>query len=162
MTTKGTDNRFRSLTVVGESGTPATPASGDFKLYVADDGTFYVMDDTGTPTALGGGGFSDPMTTRGDIIIRNASNVTARLGIGSAGKVLSSDGTDVSWQTPSSGGALVLLEQHSPSSAASSDFSSWYSSTYDTYVWELLNIVPATNNVDLFIRFGNGSADSSG
>ena len=41
--------------------------------------------------------FTDPMTTRGDIIVRNASNATARLGIGAAGKILSSDGTDVSW-----------------------------------------------------------------
>ncbi len=48
-------------------------------------------------------GFSDPMTTRGDVIVRNASNATARLAIGSTGKVLSSDGTDISWQTPSAG-----------------------------------------------------------
>lgn len=44
-----------------------------------------------------GSGLVDPMTTRGDVIIRNSSNVTARLGIGAAGKLLSSDGTDVSW-----------------------------------------------------------------
>jgi hypothetical protein len=52
-------------------------------------------------------GLSDPMTTRGDVIIRNASNVTARLGIGSTGKVLQSDGTDISWQTPAGGSDLV-------------------------------------------------------
>ena len=45
-------------------------------------------------------GFSDPMTTRGDIIIRNASNTTARLAIGTAGQVPTSDGTDISWSTP--------------------------------------------------------------
>lgn len=42
-------------------------------------------------------GMIDPMTTRGDIIVRNASNVTARLGKGTAGQVLKSDGTDISW-----------------------------------------------------------------
>jgi hypothetical protein len=47
------------------------------------------------------------MTTRGDIIVRNASNVTARLGRGSASQVLTSDGTDVAWATPSAGGAAV-------------------------------------------------------
>lgn len=41
-------------------------------------------------------------TTRGDILIRDATTVV-RLPIGSSGKVLSSDGTDVSWQTPASG-----------------------------------------------------------
>ena len=53
-------------------------------------------------------GFTDPMTTRGDIIYRNASNVTSRLGIGGAGTFLSSDGTDVSWQTPSGSGDMLL------------------------------------------------------
>jgi len=48
-------------------------------------------------------GFADPMTTRGDIIYRNSSNTTARLGRGTAGQVLTSDGTDISWQNPSGG-----------------------------------------------------------
>ena len=43
-------------------------------------------------------GFADPMTTRGDVIIRDASNDTARLGVGANGQVLKSDGTDISWQ----------------------------------------------------------------
>lgn len=40
------------------------------------------------------------ITTRGDLIYGNSSAVAARLAIGSSGKVLSSNGTDVSWQTP--------------------------------------------------------------
>jgi len=47
--------------------------------------------------------YSDPMTTRGDIIYRNASNVTARLPVGANTYVLTSDGTDVSWAAPSGG-----------------------------------------------------------
>jgi len=42
-------------------------------------------------------GFPDPMTTRGDLIFRNSSNVTARLPVGAANRYLSSDGTDASW-----------------------------------------------------------------
>jgi hypothetical protein len=42
---------------------------------------------------------TDPMTTRGDVVVRNASNVTARLPIGTVGQVLQSDGTDISWAT---------------------------------------------------------------
>lgn len=45
------------------------------------------------------GGLVDPMTTRGDIIFRNSSNVTTRLPRGSSGQFLTSDGTDISWQT---------------------------------------------------------------
>ena len=58
-----------------------------------------------TWASLAGTGLSDPMTTRGDIIIRNASNVTARLGRGSANQVLTSDGTDVAWAAASGGSA---------------------------------------------------------
>ena len=39
----------------------------------------------------------DVMTTRGDILYRNSSNVTARLGLGSNKYVLQSDGTDLAW-----------------------------------------------------------------
>jgi hypothetical protein len=45
------------------------------------------------------GGLTDPMTTRGDIIFRNSSNVTTRLARGSSGQFLTSDGTDIFWQT---------------------------------------------------------------
>lgn len=40
---------------------------------------------------------SDPMTTRGDLIYRNTSNVTARLPVGASSTVLQSDGTDPSY-----------------------------------------------------------------
>lgn len=52
-------------------------------------------------------GLSDPMTTRGDIIIRNTLNVTARLGIGAANYVLGSDGTDISWHANTGTGNVV-------------------------------------------------------
>lgn len=41
--------------------------------------------------------FRDPLTTRGDIIVRNAANTTVRLPVGAAGAVLSSNGLDVVW-----------------------------------------------------------------
>ena len=40
---------------------------------------------------------ADVITTRGDIIVRDASNATARLAVGSANTVLKSDGTDVAY-----------------------------------------------------------------
>ncbi len=52
-------------------------------------------------------GFSDPMTTRGDVIVKDASNVTTRLGIGTNGQALMSDGTDIAWGTPSGGSGDV-------------------------------------------------------
>lgn len=82
-----------------EASAPGTPASGIVRIYAKTDGSLYQKDDAGTETGLagGGGGMSDPMTTRGDIIIRNSSNTTARLAVGSARRVFKSDGTDPSW-----------------------------------------------------------------
>jgi hypothetical protein len=84
MTTKGSQNRFPSLTAVGQASDPATPGSGDFKLFVADDGTFYLMDDTGAKVDLtASGGFTNPMTTAEDIIYGGASGVPTRKAKGS-------------------------------------------------------------------------------
>lgn len=141
----------------------ALPAAGQQRLIVGPDHLLYLLDDTGTATVVGGGGFSDPMTTRGDILIRNASNVTARLGRGTASQVLTSDGTDIAWATPAGGGggALVLLEQHAASASANLAFTAWCSTTYDDYWFEILNLVPATNNVDFYVQFGvSGSYDT--
>jgi hypothetical protein len=96
-----------------EGAAPGTPASAVSRLYVKSDGLFYSKDDAGVETLVSSSaGLSDPMTTRGDIIVRNASNVTARLGRGSASQVLTSDGTDVAWATPTGGTpAMVRLAQ---------------------------------------------------
>ena len=53
-------------------------------------------------------GFSDPMTTRGDIMYRDTGNLTARLPVGTNTYVLTSDGTDVSWTAPAGGGISVV------------------------------------------------------
>lgn len=77
-------------TMVGDSGSGGTkglvgaPASGD-----AAAGKFWKADGTwATPTA----GFSNPMTTGGDIIYGGASGVATRLANGSSGQVLTSAG----------------------------------------------------------------------
>lgn len=56
------------------------------------DGTAFQIEKISAAVAL-----TDPMTTRGDILHRNSSNATARLAVGSANTVLTSDGTDPSW-----------------------------------------------------------------
>ena len=60
--------------------------------------------DTNFPTekaivtyVTGKGYLVDVLTTRGDVMIKDASNDTARLGIGASGYVLGSDGDDIAW-----------------------------------------------------------------
>lgn len=47
------------------------------------------------------------------------------------------------------GGALVLLEAHTASSSSALNFTTSISSTYDDYQIEVVNLLPATNNVEL-------------
>lgn len=101
MVDRASDNPFPSV-LFAEHVDPSNPPAGHQRLFVDTDHSLKLIDSAGTVTALTGG-FTDPMTTRGDLIYRNASNVTARLGRGSAGQVLQSDGTDLAWATPSAG-----------------------------------------------------------
>lgn len=112
MALEAQNNPFTSILMV-EAADPealasdADPAAGQRRLVVGSDHLLYLLDDAGVATEVGTStGLTDPMTTRGDIIIRNASNVTARLGRGSASQVLTSDGTDVAWATPAGGGTV--------------------------------------------------------
>jgi len=82
----------------------STDASGYVKLavtHVDSNGSFADTDAVAIEFTRSGnaGSLSDPMTTRGDIIVRDSSNATARLAVGSANTVLQSDGTDVSYGT---------------------------------------------------------------
>ncbi len=64
-----------------------------------------------------------------------------------------------------SAGALILLEQHTASSSAALNFTTWYSSSYDEYIIEFINVIPATSNVFLGIQVstnGGSSYDTAG
>lgn len=77
-------------------------------------------------------------------------------GDAAAGKFLKADGT---WVAPSGGGGLVLLNTQTVTNAASLDFTSVITSTYDEYLIEILNLIPLTNTADPWVRVStdNGS-----
>jgi hypothetical protein len=68
-----------------------------FPVNDGDSGQVLATDGTGILSWLTA--FTDPMTTRGDLVYRDPTNTTARLGAGTNGQVLKSDGTDIAWQT---------------------------------------------------------------
>ena len=92
----------------------------------------------------------DPMTTRGDVIVRNASNATARLGIGGAGTFLSSDGTDVSWATPSGSGSY-----YAPNTLVANATDADFTATANG-VHNILDGVASTNRVITIPTGANG------
>lgn len=90
------------------SARPAASAVGSGGLYSCTTHSLVYQTDGSSWTTwatLGtAGAIVDPMTTRGDIIYRDAANVTTRLAAGSTpGDVLTTDGTDISWDTPTGG-----------------------------------------------------------
>ena len=76
-------------------------ASGDIEQHQYVEVVFSASDDAFqmiSPVANAGSSYTDPLTTRGDIVKRGAS-ATERLAIGSANTVLTTDGTDPAWST---------------------------------------------------------------
>jgi hypothetical protein len=75
------------------------------------------------------------------------------------GTVFSLYGVTSSTSSSPTNGALVLLEQHTASASATVDFTQ-FSTTYDEYIIEYMNVVPATNNVsfELLMSTNGGSS----
>ncbi|MEV5033690.1 hypothetical protein MRBLMC3_002927 [Sphingobium sp. LMC3-1-1.1] len=100
--------------------------------------------------------------TQGQILYRGASSWSA-LSPGTSGQVLTTGGVGANPSWAAASGGLVLLEQHAASSSASLDFTASISGTYDEYLIELVNLVPANNAVTLYMRLstdGGASYDS--
>jgi hypothetical protein len=70
-------------------------AAGDYKVILQDSSSNVLW----TVDPLSGLGAADTLTTRGDLLTRDATGYE-RLAIGTAGKVLTSNGVDVLWSTP--------------------------------------------------------------
>jgi len=69
-------------------------------------GYFLKLNDSGGTlvwAAASGGGMTDPMTTIGDMIYRNSSNITDRRAIGTTGQILTVSGGLPVWATPATG-----------------------------------------------------------
>lgn len=123
---------------------------GDATKFLDGTGAWTVPSSTGGGSGTPGG--SDKY------IQYNNAGAFGGIAPGAVGTVLTSNSTS---STPSfqaaTSGALVLLEQHTASTSASLDFTTFISSTYDTYQFQFVNVLPASNNVDLYLLFGTGA-----
>lgn len=134
---KGTSN-FEGAMQVSATFTQGVNDQGyDFKLFGDTSGAFLLWDTSADKLLTAGGTTVDIVKdklliggtavtttatelnsldaiTRGSIIYGNSSGATARLAAGSANKVLTSDGTDIAWQTPASSGISNVVDDTSP------------------------------------------------
>jgi len=90
-----------SVDLTGATVTAATQTAGTNNTTVAT--TAFV-----TAAIQGAGGYVDPLTTDGDILIRSGGSTT-RLGIGTAGQVLTVSGGLPSWQNATGGGGTLNI-----------------------------------------------------
>jgi hypothetical protein len=64
---------------------------------------------------------ADVITTRGDVVYGNSSNIADRLALGASGTVLTSDGTDIAWATPAGTGDVTAASTLSDNSIIKGD-----------------------------------------
>jgi hypothetical protein len=127
-------------------------------FWSSDTGNAYY--DTGSAWVSIAAG-SNPLTTKGDLF--GFSSVAARIPVGTNGDVLTADSTQtlgLKWAPGGGGGGdFVLIDSKTASSSATLDFTSDITSTYDIYQLEIVDLVPATNGVDinLVVSVNNGS-----
>lgn len=90
---------INATTDAGSSGPYTTIISqGSGANYIVANGTSALVYCDGAGSgAVVAAALVESLTTRGDIVVRNASNLTSRLAVGSANRALLSDGTDVAY-----------------------------------------------------------------
>lgn len=109
-------------------------------------------------TAVGGGGLSSPLTTKGDVWGYSTTN--ARVAVGTNGQVLTADSTEstgVKWATPAGGGGWTSLA--SGSCSGSSVSLSSISGSYKNLRLVLRN-VQISNSTEPGIRVNSDTANN--
>jgi len=110
--------------------------------------------------AIGGGGLSSPLTTKGDVWGYSTTN--ARVPVGTNGQVLTADSTaatGVAWAT-AGGGGMTLLQTLSLSGVETVTSSS-IASTYTNLIFVIKNVYwGSSNNSDLGMRFNSDTGSN--
>jgi hypothetical protein len=164
LNTASTRGQFIKTHTVAGQGTPhsSPQVEGDFAVAL-EASTTPACNLFGSPNGPLTGGAGTVTHTAGAltanaVVIGNASaDVTVLAALGTSGWVLTSAGAGAppSFQALPSSGALVLLEQHT-GGGTTYDFTTFISSTYDTYQFQVLGLIPQTSTASFQLQFGTG------
>lgn len=90
-------------------------------------------------------------------VTMNSSALAINSSVGTNGQFLMSNGTSMSWSSPSVTDAFVLLGTMTASNSTTLENNTAFSDTYDDYMI-VYRLRPAANNLSLGIRVGNSTA----
>lgn len=145
----------------------ASAAARDAAVTSPQEGNFAFLKDTNTTTYYTGSawtnldttGMVNPMTTTGDTIYSSSGSTPARLGIGTAGQVLTvnSGATAPEWATPAGGGGMTLLST-TTLSGTSTTISS-ISGSYKNLLLLIEGVYTNNNNTLLQIYFNSNTTE---
>jgi len=166
---------LQQLQAAEVSGGNLPTVTGDDKFLVAASDAWAVETATQARTSLGLGTAAvvDTGTDAGDVPLNSDLGSASLVDTGVAnGNVPvmdatgypAADGSQITGLTGAQGASLVLIETVTASNTATIDFATGISSTYRTYLVVLSNVVPATDAVQLLMRFSDdaGSTWKSG
>jgi hypothetical protein len=108
-------------------------------------------------------GMTNPMTTTADVIYSSSGSTPARLGIGTAGQVLTvnSGATAPEWATPASGLTLINTTTVGSGVTSTSLPADTFSATYTNYKFFFTSVTSCTANITLTFRLRSASTDES-
>lgn len=156
-----TDNGANYIEVIA----PASISSNKVQTLQDVTGTIIVTNGTDLPVADGGTGAStatagfnalSPVTTRGDLIYRDATN-NSRLALGSANRVLASDGTDPGYR-----GGLIHIRNLAFSGSSNADITNLPTAAGVTGYRIIFIGGPTTDGDEVSITLGTGAGPSYG
>ena len=137
----------------------ASAAARDAAVTSPQEGNFAYLKDTNVTTYYTGSawanldttGMTNPMTTTGDTIYSSSGSTPARLGIGTAGQILTvnSGATAPEWKTPAGGGGKVLQVVYATYSTSTTVASTSYT---DTGLQATITPTSATSTILVFVN----------
>jgi hypothetical protein len=138
----------------------ASPQEGMFSYLKDTNATEYYSGSAWV--AIGGGGLSSPLTTKGDVW--GYSTTDARVPVGTNGQVLTADSAQalgIKWASASSGALTKITSNLAFSGSTSVSVNNCFTSTYTDYLIIFSNVASTISNTAFEMRFRAGGSDNS-